>query len=548
LDPVEAVRAWHDRTKHHPGRYAASAGYLDWESQPEPFRRFVGAPLVPLDLEGPPGPSYEEAWLEGRVPPRALDRASLSQLLRDALGLSAWKQAGDTRWPLRVDPSSGNLHPTEGYLLAPAVEGLCPVPAVWHYQPFLHALEQRRTLTEAEWAALSAGLPGGSVLVGLSSIAWREAWKYGERSGRYCQHDLGHVIGTVAVAAAALGWRVRLVGAATDEELDRLLGLPAGDPAEEERADALLVVGPQVEAGWRPGPIPAGAWVGTPNRLSTEHHPWPVLELLDRVTRKEVAGPAPERVEVDSGLVVGDSPVRLREIVHMRRSAVDMDGRTGISRAAFVQVLRKLLPGRAQVPWTALPWAPRVHPVFFVHRVQDVAPGLYMLVRDPAALPRLRGWMDPAFDWEQTAELPELPGLPELPLYRLRAGDMRAVAQSLSCGQGIASDGVFAVAMLGELRGTLEQWGAWAWKRLHWEAGLLGQVLYLEAEATGIRGTGIGCFFDDPTHHLLLRAEAWREDRLVDLYHFTVGGPVEDGRLQTLPAYAHRDEALAQEG
>jgi hypothetical protein len=62
---------------------------------------------------------------------------------------------------------------------------------------------------------------------------------------------------------------------------------------------------------------------------------------------------------------------------------------------------------------------------------------------------------------------------------------------------------------------------------------MLGQVLYLEAEAAGIRATGIGCFFDDEMHALLgLRGHAWQS-----LYHFTAGGPVDDARLTTLPAY-----------
>ena len=33
------------------------------------------------------------------------------------MGLSAWKAYGGNRWALRCNPSSGNLHPTEGYLL-----------------------------------------------------------------------------------------------------------------------------------------------------------------------------------------------------------------------------------------------------------------------------------------------------------------------------------------------------------------------------------------------------------------------------------------------
>ncbi len=62
---------------------------------------------------------------------------------------------------------------------------------------------------------------------------------------------------------------------------------------------------------------------------------------------------------------------------------------------------------------------------------------------------------------------------------------------------------------------------------------MIGQVLYLEAESLDLRGTGIGCFFDDPLHELLgLQGVLYQ-----DLYHFTVGGAVEDRRLTTMPAY-----------
>src|SRR5437660_12483691 len=44
------------------------------------------------------------------------------------------------------------------------------------------------------WTALMAAFPEDSFLVGLSSIHWREAWKYGERAFRYCQHDVGHAL------------------------------------------------------------------------------------------------------------------------------------------------------------------------------------------------------------------------------------------------------------------------------------------------------------------------------------------------------------------
>ena len=68
---------------------------------------------------------------------------------------------------------------------------------------------------------------------------------------------------------------------------------------------------------------------------------------------------------------------------------------------------------------------------------------------------------------------------------------------------------------------------------------MLGQVLYLEAEAANVRGTGIGCYFDDEVHDLL----GIKNQTFQSLYHFTVGGAVTDNRLQTLAAYEHLPRA-----
>jgi hypothetical protein len=121
----------------------------------------------------------------------------------------------------------------------------------------------------------------------------------------------------------------------------------------------------------------------------------------------------------------------------------------------------------------------------------------------------------------------------ELPFFLLQEGDLRRVAVQVSCFQDIAGEGCFSVGMLARFEELLQLQGAWHYPRLFWECGMLGQVLYLEAEAAGLRGTGIGCYFDDPVHRLLgLGGRAYQ-----DLYHFTVGGPVDDPRLSSLPAY-----------
>ena len=142
--------------------------------------------------------------------------------------------------------------------------------------------------------------------------------------------------------------------------------------------------------------------------------------------------------------------------------------------------------------------------------------------------------MHKEFAWDRVVGSPA-----HLRLFLLHEGDFRGVARGVSCHQEIASDGAFSLGMIADFGELIRDRGAWWYPRLFWEAGVLGQVLYLEAEATGVRGTGIGCYFDDAFHDQL----GLHDDEFQDLYHFTVGGPVDDPRLTTLPPYANRRTA-----
>ena len=534
---LDHVLTYHEVTKHHLNRYARGPGGLDWANQPDPFRRYGGAPLIKLD-HLPPGerPLFEEVFVEGRLPASPSDRASVSQLFYDSLALSAWKQAGGVRWSLRVNPSSGNLHPTEGYLICGPIEGLSDQPMVCHYAPKAHALERRAEFPLEVWRALTAHLPDGTILIGLTSIHWREAWKYGERAFRYCQHDAGHAIAAVTLAAAALGRRTTLLDDLSTDAIGILLGLAGSQEAEPEEPECLLAVYPQhdsctvlslPEAAIEP--FRSLAWQGRPNALSREHVDWPIIDQAAVATRKpatEAYGDTP--TPTGPPLPVGSAPISFRMIVHQRRSCLALDGKTGITRAAFYQILRKTVPGSGRFPFTALPWSPKIHFGLFVHRVDGIDPGLYCLIRDRAQLDPLKSAMKQEFAWEIPADCPN-----DVMLYRLLTGDAQELSQQISCHQEIASDGCFSLGMIGEYEAPLSRYGAWFYRRLFWEAGVLGQVLYLEAEASGIRGTGIGCYFDDPMHGVL----GLSDRRYQDLYHFTMGGPIEDARLTTLPAY-----------
>jgi len=688
---VQRVIGYHDRTKHHPQRYARGPGRLDWANQPDPFRTYAGCERVPLPV--PPddfGPTYRQ-FVAGRPQVEPLGLESVSRFLYLSLAISAWKQYGSSRWALRCNPSSGNLHPTEGYLVLPAIEGIGDAPGVYHYCPKDHALERRAVLRCDDWRRLMPPGCEALLLVGLTSIHWREAWKYGERAFRYCQLDIGHAVGALRFAAAALGWNLRIWLEPSDEQIARLLGLehggepaaagqrtnggqpppagqttvasdlrvrrepddarrvgqrrptlrkehggqppPAGDakhggqpppagnggrspstgpavpsPAtshdpEREWPELLAVVWPadRAPARWPDAAAidalaSAARWSGTPNRLSRAHVRWEVIEVVAEATRRPTvhggqspaagqakdggqpppAGQAKDggrspstgqtpvasdlrvRREPDDARSVGQGRPTLQDrndgqsratapqeppelppaphndhpaarIIRTRRSALAMDGRTGMPLRAFERLCRRVLPDdpAARVPFDAWACAPAVHLLWFVHRIEGLDPGLYLLVRAPQAEPLLRDAIRAAFDSQPVEPLRSLP------LWRLRRCDCRKAAALLSLGQDIAGDSAVAAAMLAEFEPRLREAGPWFYRALHWEAGLLGQVLYLEAEALGLRATGIGAFFDDWVHTTL----GITDPRVQTIYHFTIGGPVEDKRLTTLPAY-----------
>jgi SagB-type dehydrogenase family enzyme len=559
----EAVLRYHARTTHHPGRYAAGPGRLDWDTQPDPFRSYAGAPRVELPLAGDDlGASWGDLHRPGAVAARTLDPSSLGAFLELALGLTAWKEHRGARWALRANPSSGNLHPTEGYVLLAESERL---PAgLFHYRSQDHVLEQRWSPTAAGAGAIARRLPPGAFLLGLASIHWREAWKYGERAFRYCQHDAGHALGALRYAAGVLGWSARLLDAPGDDDARALLGLDrdpdfaALAPPDREHPDGLVVVAAadaveeaadRVERGLDDlrAAVREGRWAGAPNRLSPAHVDWPAIAEVAAATAKprtvvpRSSAPAgrrgtggrrvggsleirPSGVPRDDGATGKGDERSAVPLIRQRRSAVAMDGTTGIGANAFLHIVERLLPRPGIPPWDVLPGPPRVHPVFLVHRVDGLGPGLYLLERAPGALEELRRALRQPFVFQAV-------GIRSLPLFLLEEGDARSFARFASCHQEIASDSAFAVAMLADLDGLDRE--PWLYRRAHWEAGVVGQVLYLEAEAAGVRGTGIGCYFDDVVHETLGLAG----DRFRDLYHFTVGGAVEDRRLTTRPGY-----------
>ncbi|RPH79612.1 MAG: SagB/ThcOx family dehydrogenase, partial [Nitrospiraceae bacterium] len=460
-DPVDRVIRYHVQTKHHFNRYARALGYLDWANQPDPFRRFKGAPLISLPLlkpdEEPVSPVYDAIYQSGAVWQPVTVR-TLSRFFEFALALSAWKKAGESEWPLRSNPSSGNLHPTEGYVVMPQIEGLDLKPGLYHYAPKEHGLELRAEFPAEQIARLLAPFPPGAFLFGLTSVHWREAWKYGERAFRYCNHDVGHAIGSTRIAAATLGWNMALLDGMSQETVALLLGTYRVEDfaeVESEHPDCLAVIWPQEivkrEASFvkRAAPemplfldltmakeLAAGPWHGKANRLSGEHgvH-WDIIDEVAEASRKAQADKLTILLPTSSNSIsdtlhvsreTNDAGPSAGQIIRQRRSAVSFDGKTSISAATFFRMMERVMPraDRPQLdrpmPWDVWPYEPAIHLLIFIHRVEGLTPGLYCLVRDPQKLSFIQQSMNPELTWTPAPACPE-----NISLYWLLEGDAK---------------------------------------------------------------------------------------------------------------------------
>ncbi len=494
-------REYHEATKHGVRSLSRAPYGLDWANMPEPFRHYEGAPALDLPAD-PPAPYIPAlAVLEGqRGSTDARDGAAfLSQLLYYSAAISAAKRVPSTgyKYALRVNPSSGNLHPTEFHFIARGVKEW--PDGLYHYRPSSHMAEQRAS---GDFTAKLDGIRAPIIFL-LSSIVWREAWKYGERAYRYCLHDIGHAWQALALSARALGCETFARGRFPDDEVARIWGL------HQDEWPMLLVElrGASIPRGERK----AGEAVwsgGAANRLSDSEIAYPLIDDMHEATKIDlgggVEGKAEARADGAGSIQLPAAAADMRrgfgEAARGRRSALDFrNGR----RAMTLAQLAAILSAAARPLCADFAASPVVQLYIYAHAVEGLEPGVY------------RHW-------------PRRGKLERGELERIKAGDQRVAAAALSLRQQLAGNACVAFSMIADLERVTTAYGDRGYRFAHFEAGAIGQRLYLAAEALGLQATGIGAFFDDEVHRYL----GIDPQRGQVVYHFAIGHAAPDARLE----------------
>ncbi|MDX1809271.1 MAG: nitroreductase family protein [Sulfurospirillaceae bacterium] len=514
---LQIIFDYHEETKHSYSRYARSLGYMDWANQPNPYRSYNGAKNIklPIMLDSKT-PTYSEIFTDS-LPNAALCINSISKFLQFSLGLAAIKTDGYNEWALRCNASSGNLHPSEAYLILPPTPDISAKTTISHYAPKDHSLEIIGELDIDIWQKL----PKESFFICVSSIVYREVWKYGERAFRYCLLDAGHAMRAIQISAKILGWRYNLIGDIEDHRLSKIFGFENKDRFNENETEVpemMLLVTPFSEKDeYIYENILKDLYPNLDtiaNNIAQNYQSWPLIDLIEEATNSNMQKTKNYNIPEAKRSCKKEA----KDVVLQRRSAQIMDhNNSNIAYREFYTLLQSSddsfsLPSNV------------VNLVIFVHGVEDLQQGLYIYMRNQELQDELKTSLDASFLWEKIDEK----------LYLLKVGDFRNTARNISCSQAIASDSAFSLGMLTRFSDEILQNGAHRYKELYWECGAIGQQLYLEATSLNLSATGIGCFLDDIFHNIL----GLRSNNYQSLYHFTIGRGFKDDRITTKKPYS----------
>ena len=182
-----------------------------------------------------PVPRYDG---ETSVEKALLQRRSVRSYKKDPLTVSdisqiLWAGQGITEktYGLRTAPSAGALYPLELYLVATNVDEL--KPGVYKYKPQDHTIERisdgdkRNDVSNA--ALKQDAIENSSAIVIITAIYERTEVKYGNRSERYVNIEVGHVGQNIYLQAVSLGIGTVMIGAFKDEALKKVLGFTGGE-------------------------------------------------------------------------------------------------------------------------------------------------------------------------------------------------------------------------------------------------------------------------------------------------------------------------------
>ncbi|MDP2422932.1 MAG: SagB/ThcOx family dehydrogenase [Bacteroidales bacterium] len=163
-----------------------------------------------------------------------LTLAEVSQLLWAAQGIT------DRSKNFRTAPSAGALYPLELYVVIGRVREI--KQGVYKYKPHEHELVKVRDGNMQEELSTAAlrqnSVSESAIVLVFTAVFERTTKKYADRGIKYIHMEIGHAAQNVYLQAVSLNLGTVAIGAFRDEEVKKILNMPA-----EEHPLYILPVG-----------------------------------------------------------------------------------------------------------------------------------------------------------------------------------------------------------------------------------------------------------------------------------------------------------------
>lgn len=489
MDKKALAEIYHEETKYHEARMGKFQRPLDWGTQPSPFKEYHSdkkidlIPYLPFQNNPFTGEPLPSAKIQGGYP---FGIAEISRLLYFTNGVTGILQypTGQTL-TLRAAPTAGGLYPTELYV---AIRGLSVLEnGIYNFQVKDHSLVlvwEGDFWEEFErYCMRHEAISKSNLLVIMTAVYQRSAWRYQERAYRRILLDTGHILGNLVVYAPEEGFSPVPIGGFLDPSLNRLLFL---DEAEE---GVLAVVAlPQGEKIHPEEIRPTSAVASMP--IPKGENDLKMLQLQLHRVSSILPG---EKVDLSAvrrppDLNVLESKYSYKEAIFLPESPIDWGENVGqsillrrstrgFSGEGFLKEELAGILEYAYFPVAAVPspfFDPSILQTYLVvQKVVGLQEGVYYFV----------------------------PQKNELRL--LSAGDFREQTWHFCLGQELARDAAALVIHIAHLKRAVEKYGDRAYRYLHLDAGQIGERLNLAAIRLGLGVSGIGGFYDDEVNALL---------------------------------------------
>lgn len=470
---IDEARRYHAVTRHSYTSVRTDGHYLDWENRPFPFKIYPHAEVIalPRELNLSTAPTLEllggGASLDPHTP---IDLDRLTRVLFCTGGLTRKRRVGNEQYHFRAAASAGALYPIEIYLAAgPGIDGL--EAGLYHFSPadlklrILRRGDVRAVVSRA--CAMRPAIAEARVVLILSGIFWRSAWKYRARCYRYCFWDAGTMLANLCAAADAEGLLTDTVVNFTDQEIERLIGVDG----EREAPLCLVALGRGAESHSEPA-------LETLNLetvpLSDAEKSYPDLVRMHRACK--ILDPA----EADALAVAADAATVDEAAANPGDAATGtLDGlglgETIVRRGSTRTFARQSIPGQELM---AILDSSSGHPRCDFPPLADT----YLIVNAVDGLP------SGAYFYSRSARALEL----------LKAGDLRGNAGYLCLEQPLGADCSVLICYMANFDNLLAAMGNRGYRAAQLDAGLHGGCAYLAAYALSRGATGL-TFYDDDT-------------------------------------------------